>query len=412
MFSIRRVIATLVCAAALLGLVAPSAVAGIVADDYQTAVRPIVFPVVGTYSYTDTFGACRSGCTRGHEGTDIMAAKLTRLVAARDATVSWLKNTATADGTEGNYLILRDAEGWEYWYIHINNDTPGTDDGANPPEWIFAPGIVRGSEVRAGELVGYVGDSGNAERTAPHVHFEIHKPDGTIINPYRSLQEATVLSAPVPSDAKVEANRRFIEALAVDFLGRRATSTELAAGLDRLAAGAPRSAVVQSYATSDEWISVIVTGFYRSTLGRDPDGAGLRYWVDRMKRGMSAGDVAAYFYGSDEYFARSRGNVQAWIADLYAEILLRPADQGGLDYWAAQSRAGASRSTIAFHFYRSIESRLTRVSALYRALLGRAPDIGGRDYWAGILIDGHDVRLATELASSTEYYLRAGKRTL
>ena len=49
-------------------------------------------------------------------------------------------------------LVLRDADGWEYWYIHINNDTPGTDDGLNPLDHAFAPGIAVGAPVegRAG----------------------------------------------------------------------------------------------------------------------------------------------------------------------------------------------------------------------------------------------------------------------
>ncbi|MEY2433600.1 MAG: hypothetical protein QOC92_3325, partial [Acidimicrobiaceae bacterium] len=90
----------------------------------------------------------------------------------------------------GNMLVVRDSEGWEYWYIHINNDNPGTDDGLNPPEWMFAPGITRGSKVVAGQFIAFMGDSGNAESTAPHLHFEIHMPDGTPINPYDSLLAA------------------------------------------------------------------------------------------------------------------------------------------------------------------------------------------------------------------------------
>ena len=129
-----------------LGLAAPAS-AGVVAPDAQEVVREIVFPIVGSTSYSDTFGACRSGCSRGHEGTDMMAAKLTLLVAARDATVTGFKDTATPDGSQGNYVMLRDSEGWEYWYIHVNNDSPGTDDGANPKEWMFGPGIARGAKV-------------------------------------------------------------------------------------------------------------------------------------------------------------------------------------------------------------------------------------------------------------------------
>jgi hypothetical protein len=106
-------------------------------------------------------------------------------LAAHDATVKWMRIESA-----GNLVILKDAEGWEYWYIHINNDTPGTDDGANPPEFNIRPGLKVGSKVFAGEWIAYMGDSGDAESTAPHLHFEIHRPDGTPIDPYNSLQNA------------------------------------------------------------------------------------------------------------------------------------------------------------------------------------------------------------------------------
>ena len=63
--------------------------------------------------------------------------------AAVDGTVAYIKTTG--DGTGGNWLEIRDAQGWTYNYGHINNDTPGTDDGANPAAYRFAPGIVRGA---------------------------------------------------------------------------------------------------------------------------------------------------------------------------------------------------------------------------------------------------------------------------
>ncbi len=151
---------------------------------------PITFPVEGPVAYTDSFGACRSGCTRSHAGNDLMGTKLQRLLAARDSRVTWLRDTATPTGSRANILVLEDSAGWEYWYIHINNDTPGTDDGANPARWRFAPGIGIGSTVRAGQHVAYMGDSGNAEETGAHVHFEIHEPGGTPIDPYPSLRNA------------------------------------------------------------------------------------------------------------------------------------------------------------------------------------------------------------------------------
>ena len=157
---------------------------------HADVVRPITFPVDGPVSFTDTFGAPRPG-GRVHQGQDLMGTKLEREVAARDGVITYVKTAgAGADSNGGNMLVLRDSEGWEYWYIHINNDTPGTDDGLNPPEWMFAPGIGKGSKVVRGQFLAFMGDSGDAETTAPHLHFEIHLPDGTPINAYDSLLAA------------------------------------------------------------------------------------------------------------------------------------------------------------------------------------------------------------------------------
>ena len=407
----RRTFAALIAALGALGLLGSPAAAATVAPDAETAVRPIVFPVAGPNTYSDTFGACRSGCTRGHEGTDIMTKKLTELVAPRDATVTWLKDTATPDGSQGNYLMLRDADGWEYWYIHINNDSPGTDDGANPKQWIFGPGIVRGAEVSAGQLVGYAGDSGNAESSGSHLHFEIHKPDGSVINPYRSLQAATSVTTPRPAGARSNAkDQAFVESLSLDFLDRPGTSTEIADAMGRLAVGADRSTIVEGYAGSEEWVSALIGRFYESTLGRAPDPGGLRYWIDQIRGGMTPAAVASRFYASQEYYNRSGGTPDAWVRDLYEEILLRAPDAGGLSHWAGKASAGVSRTTIADDFYGSLESRNTRVTGLYDALLGRQPDPGGLRHWAERLTNGRDIELAVLLASSPEYYERAAAR--
>ena len=177
----RRLLAGLlaaVVATALVPLVAASAAA---AED--PTYHRLTFPVGGRVTYTDDWGDPRSG-GRTHRGNDLVGAKLTPLVAATDGTVTAVRRDS---GISGNYLVLRDAAGWQHLYVHLNNDTPGTDDGANPPEWAFAPGLAVGSTVRAGDLVGYLGDSGNAEGTAPHLHYELHRPDGVAVNPYHSL---------------------------------------------------------------------------------------------------------------------------------------------------------------------------------------------------------------------------------
>jgi hypothetical protein len=158
------------------------------ADDIYGA--DMYFPVVGENHYTNTFGAPRSG-GRVHHGVDIMADKMTPVVAVADGTVGWIRNTI---GDDCCYMTLHHDDGWESWYIHLNNDTPGTDDGQG---YGFADGIDSGVHVTAGQLIGWVGDSGNAEWTGSHLHFELHTPDGTVVDPTPHVDAAIVLDAPL-----------------------------------------------------------------------------------------------------------------------------------------------------------------------------------------------------------------------
>ncbi|MBI1843322.1 MAG: M23 family metallopeptidase [Actinobacteria bacterium] len=151
-------------------------------------IRPIRFPIEGRSRFSNDFGAPRSG-GRSHQGNDIFASKLQQVVAVVDAKISLAR--LDSSGNAGNIVVLRDAQGWEYSYMHLNNDSPGTDDGANMAEWAMAPGLRQGSRVVAGQPIAYVGDSGNAEGTAPHLHFEIHAPDDSVLNPFESLQAAS-----------------------------------------------------------------------------------------------------------------------------------------------------------------------------------------------------------------------------
>jgi hypothetical protein len=149
------------------------------------------FPLAGPRSFTDTFGAPRDG-GRLHRGVDIFAEKLTPVVAVADGTV---RNVSTGERA-GRYIVLEHTDGWSSYYLHLNNDSPGTDDGLQDER---VPGIVVGARVAAGDPLDYVGDSGNAEETPSHLHFELHNPDGEAINPYPHL-----LAAEAAPDAQVE----------------------------------------------------------------------------------------------------------------------------------------------------------------------------------------------------------------
>ncbi len=157
----------------------------------NAATRKIIFPVIGSTRYSNDFGAPRVGHT--HAGNDIFGVKGQVLVAAVDGT---LRQVSYPEPSYGWYISLTDADGYQYIYIHINNDTPGTDDGKGGPNNAYQFGSNASWPVRAGQPIAYMGDSGNAETTAPHLHFEIRTPDGEALNPYFSLQAARKISAP------------------------------------------------------------------------------------------------------------------------------------------------------------------------------------------------------------------------
>ncbi len=145
----------------------------------------IIFPVQGGASFSDDFGDPRSGGT--HEGNDLMAPKMTPILAARGGQIVFAPIT---EPSYGYMLSISGDDGYKYNYIHINNDTPGTDDGKGGTIYAYAPGIQQGVTVTQGQHIAWVGDSGDAENTGPHLHFEIRLPDGSPIDPYPYLNIA------------------------------------------------------------------------------------------------------------------------------------------------------------------------------------------------------------------------------
>ena len=146
----------------------------------------LTFPVAGEHRYTDTFWATRGSGV--HHAQDIVADKMTPVVAAASGTVTYVNFSRNPDDLNESRcctMVIAHNDGWESWYIHLNNDTPGTDDGDG---WGIAPGIIPGMAVSAGQLVGWVGDSGNAEGTISHLHFELYDPEGILVNAYDALR--------------------------------------------------------------------------------------------------------------------------------------------------------------------------------------------------------------------------------
>ncbi|MEI7759883.1 MAG: M23 family metallopeptidase [Thermoleophilia bacterium] len=159
-----------------------------------TGSKPMIFPLVGAATYFDDWGDPR-GQGR-HAGNDILTTWRSPAVAAEDGKIKFWTTSARA----GCMLYLYGASGTTYRYIHLNNDLTAKHDnrGACIPGVAYAPGLKNGSSVRAGQLIAYNGDSGDAEG-AYHLHFEVHPHDGVDVSPFASLNAATRLLFPLPA---------------------------------------------------------------------------------------------------------------------------------------------------------------------------------------------------------------------
>ena len=127
------------------------------------------FPVAGQHNFVDTFGAPRSDVPV-HVGNDVFASFGTPVMAVADGRLYRVGTLKIS----GNRLWLRDTKGFRYFYAHLSD---------------FAAAAYNGADVHAGEVIGFVGNTGDAEPTPPHLHFEVHMPNGAVVDPYPYLRK-------------------------------------------------------------------------------------------------------------------------------------------------------------------------------------------------------------------------------
>ena len=144
----------------------------------------LIVPVQGVRVETlrSNWGEARGGGARAHQGLDIIAPANTPVIAAADGRVEKL---FYSNGGGGITLYQRSADGgWIYYYAHLAG---------------YAPGIVEGRVLRAGEVLGYVGDTGNSGAGNYHLHFGVARMapgerwhQGTPVDPYPLLAGSRV----------------------------------------------------------------------------------------------------------------------------------------------------------------------------------------------------------------------------
>lgn len=281
----------------------------------------------------------------------MLGPQMTPLLAAADGTVTWLRH----DTSRGNNLVITDDDGWKYHYIHINNDSPGTDDGINNYDEAFGPGIVDGARVTAGQVVAFMGDSGNAENCCHHLHFELEAPDGRAVNPTPSVDAAKARA--LSGDERVSESQDIVDQAYGVLRGRSPSPTErvmMEATLETDGLAAALTPLVDA----DSWAASIDRLYY-AVFVRLPDEGGFGYWIEE---GTDVGllEISEYFAVSPEYQVRFAGrDFEALLDQIYLELFDREPDEEGKAYWLEklENDPAVTPGTILAHFTQSQEAK-------------------------------------------------------
>lgn len=160
------------------------------ADYRALAERRLTIPVSGTMAshLMNTFGDERGGGGRAHQALDIMAPRGTPVVAVENGTVEKLFQSAAGGLTIYQFDPTRT---YGYYYAHLDR---------------YADGIAEGKSIKRGEVIGYVGFTGNASPEGPHLHFAIFKLgpekrwyEGVPLNPFPVLGGTAQSSHTLPN---------------------------------------------------------------------------------------------------------------------------------------------------------------------------------------------------------------------
>jgi murein DD-endopeptidase MepM/ murein hydrolase activator NlpD len=356
--------------------------------------RPIMFPVLpdaalGRATWTDTYLAPRSNGRR-HEGQDLMGRKMLKLLACTDGVIVELRHQAA-----GNSLYLQGDDGYFYCYLHINNDRPGTDDASNILANAFAPGMAVGTRVAMGDHIAYLGDSGNAEATGAHCHFEIRLPNARWYNAaacnakysLESARPAQLRGAVSAADfAPFTDSGAFARQQAEDFLGQVPSDAWLFTAASNLNAGT----ITPDRFIEDQLASTQVKGLvnpvlrlYLAYFGGIPAYAGVAHWNQRCRSGVSL-DQASVEMAASPKFRTQWGALsnRAFARRIRLNLTGTEPTAGALDLLTAQLDQGTSRGAFVRMQcedpgYRTSVANKIRVLSVYHAMARKSPD----SYW-------------------------------
>lgn len=202
----------------------------------------------------------------------------------------------------------------------------------------------------------------------------------------------------------------FVDQAYRDVLGRPADTDGLVFWSDLIRRGTPPNVLLAQLVGSDEFSGVVepVVRLYYSVFDRAPDLDGLRFWIDQRRSGSSLEQIAEAFIASNEFAALSNATSDTAIVEaVYGRVLGRDPEPAGLNYWLDLVSTG-QLSVPGFVVlvsespeHQNRRNPLVLTTTVYLGLLQRLADPGGVAYWSDQIANGlsHDVFVAAVLAS-------------
>jgi alpha-tubulin suppressor-like RCC1 family protein len=211
-------------------------------------------------------------------------------------------------------------------------------------------------------------------------------------------------------------NRLFVMQQFRDFLGREGDSAGVAFWEGEFAAGRQtRTSMVESFFNSQEFqaTGAPIARLYFATYLRIPDYSGLVFWTGQFRSGQALAAIGDQFATAPEFVAQYGAlDNPGYVNRLYQNILGRPADAAGLDFWVGQLQSGTTRGAMLTNFSESAEYRArinnsVYVTMMYVGMLRRGPDQAGFDFWRLQMDGGRTGRdLIDQFIPAAEYRSR------
>jgi hypothetical protein len=287
-----------------------------------------------------------------------------------------LPNDVFATGLHSQYIVAQTSLG----QLYLQDQVAGRDAPATVSDGhfiLFADGVGRFDATGSAEEVAHLYQAAFDRRPdAGGLDFWANQLDaGTSTG--RDVASAFTGTSEFQATYAGLDNTAFVQRLYNNVLDRDGEAGGVAFWADRLGQGETRGDVLLGFSESFENV-VRTTSFtgdreygqayrlYEAALDREPEAAGLQFWFDRLQGGASLTSVSQNFVDSVEFNDRyGTLNDHDFVNTLYQNVLERPADQIGSDYWVNSLQNGSTRADVLLGFSDSLEGRILTADATH-----------------------------------------------